>query len=275
MNFEFYKMHGTGNDFIVVDNFTGMLNDWPAEFVQTICQAHTGIGADGLLIIERTPAADFRMRFFNADGYESDMCVNGSRCICYMAHYLKIVGHKFRFLAGDGVHSAEILPERQVKIQVLLHAIQDNRTFPVDFELPDSLYFIKFLNTGVPHVVLQTSDQSDAPVERIGSALRFHSYYQPQGANVNFVQVLSNTIPFRLKIRTFERGVDAETLSCGSGATAAALSFFASAGFTQQRVQVETRGGDLTVSFTGNGENIYLQGPVRIVFKGTYFKEDT
>ncbi len=275
MNFAFYKMHGTGNDFIVVDNHKAEYIDWRYEFVRRICQAHTGIGADGLLVIEHTHKADFRMRFFNSDGNESDMCVNGGRCICYLAHRLKLVGKKFTFLAGDGIHLAEILPERQVKIQVLQHQMQDNRTFPVDFKLSHSLYFKKFLNTGVPHVILGGPDISGIPVEQIGRALRFHPYYKPAGTNVNFVQMISRTKPYALGIRTFERGVDAETLSCGTGATAAALSFFASGGSNEpKQVTMRTRGGNLIVSFIGDGEDVYLQGPVRIVYKGKYFKED-
>jgi len=275
MNFVFYKMHGTGNDFIVVDNHKEESLDWNHTFVRSICQAHTGIGADGLLVIEHTQNADFRMRFFNSDGYESDMCVNGGRCICYLAHRLKLVGNKFTFLAGDGIHSAEILPEQQVKIQVFLHQMQDKRTFPVDFKLSHSLYFKRFLNTGVPHVILEGSEISAVPVEQIGRVLRFHPYYQPAGTNVNFVQIISRTKPYTLGLRTFERGVDAETLSCGTGATAAALSFFATGESAKpQQVIVKTRGGDLIVSFMGDGEDIYLQGPVRIVYKGKYYKED-
>jgi len=274
MSFDFYKMHGAGNDFIVIDNRDRLYRQWPPEFVREICNARTGIGADGLLMIEKTPNAEFRMRFYNSDGFESEMCVNGSRCICYLAYHLKLVGKAFTFLAGDGLHAAEIISRHRVKIQVLMHTATDNRTFPVDFELPDSLYFKRFLNTGVPHVVIGSSDIWKVPVEGLGNALRFHEYYQPEGTNVNFVQVVSNTEPFKLKMRTFERGVDRETLSCGTGATAAALSFFSNNKNEHCNVKVETRGGELNVSFTGNGNDIYLEGPVKIVYTGTFFEED-
>ena len=274
MMLDFFKMHGTGNDFILIDNFKGSRHKWVPDFVQELCRAHTGIGADGLLIIEPAEDADFKMRFFNSDGHESDMCVNGSRCICYLANHLKIVGKKFRFMARDGIHRAEILPGDRVRVEVLYHPLKDDRTFPVDFKLPDSLYFRKFLNTGVPHVILETADARNAPVESIGKALRFHGYYAPEGTNVNFVQIINSTGPYRIRIRTYERGVDSETLSCGSGATAAALSFFAGKDNGRRQVGVLTNGGELTVCFSGEGEKISLQGPVKIVYKGTYLKED-
>jgi len=241
MNVDFYKMHGAGNDFIVIDNREGRYSRWEPGFIREICLQHTGIGADGLLMIENTPEADFRMRFYNSDGYEADMCVNGSRCICFLAHHLGIVGEEFTFLAGDGLHPGRILPDARVRIRVLIKAVSDERTFPVDFKLPDSLYFKRFLNTGVPHVVLETGDLSVAPVNEIGKLLRFHVYYQPEGTNVNFVQVVSHSRPFGLKMRTFERGVDAETLSCGTGATAAALSFFSAPGNKNPKLRWKRR----------------------------------
>ena len=123
MNVEFYKMHGAGNDFIVIDNRPGNYSDWKPEFIRGICLQHTGIGADGLLMIENTPEADFRMRFFNSDGFEADMCVNGSRCICFLAHQLGIIGKDFTFLAGDGPHPGRILPGARVKIRVLIKPV--------------------------------------------------------------------------------------------------------------------------------------------------------
>jgi diaminopimelate epimerase len=274
MNVDFYKMHGAGNDFIVIDNRQGRYSGWEPAFIREICRQHTGIGADGLLMIENTPEADFRMRFYNSDGFEADMCVNGSRCICYLAKHLGLIGDEFTFLAGDGLHPGLILPGSGVKIRVLIKPVNDERTFPVDFKLPDSLYFKRFLNTGVPHVVLEAGNLSDAPVKEIGALLRFHAYYQPEGTNVNFVQVVSKNRPFGLKMRTFERGVDAETMSCGTGATAAALSFFPAAADEKSDVRVETPGGHLLVSFTGRRGEIFLEGPVKIVYKGTYFKEE-
>jgi diaminopimelate epimerase len=274
MSFDFFKMHGAGNDFIVVDNRFAVNHQWSPPYVRTICRAHTGIGADGLLLIEKDPTAGFRMRFYNSDGYEADMCANGSRCICLLAHHLGVVGKKFSFRAGDGIHRAEILDGSRVKVELFIHPRSDPRTFPVDFKLPDSLYFKKFLDTGVPHVVLGVEDLSQIPVETIGKDLRFHPYYQPEGTNVNFVEVLPGGQENRLKLRTYERGVDAETLSCGTGATAAAIAFYAGGDGEKRTVHVATTGGALTVSFTGEGNEIHLLGPVEIVYKGTYFKEE-
>jgi len=153
------------------------------------------------------------------------------------------------------------------------HKDHDPRTFPVDFALPEFIYFKKFVNTGVPHVVLESSEFSSHIVSEIGRALRFHKYYQPEGTNVNFVQVLDMGDPIRLKIRTFERGVDAETLSCGSGATACALSYVGEKVQNDRSIEVETSGGKLYISILKNYDDIYLVGRVTYLFKGNYLME--
>jgi diaminopimelate epimerase len=270
---EFHKLHGTGNDFIVVNNWHRHFSEWQPDYIRRICARHTGIGADGFLAIEKSKRADFRMRFFNSDGIEAEMCVNGSRCIGYLAHRLNIVGTEFSFEAGDGIHHARITGPDRVQIQVLWHKEPDSRTFPVDFVLPDGVYFRKFLNTGVPHLVLECEDIGNVTVEQTGSALRFHSYYQPEGTNVNFVApepASPNTV---LNLRTYERGVDAETLACGTGATASALSYFSEPPPKDINITVNTRGGKLVVSILKNFADIYLQGPVAYIYKGIYSEE--
>ena len=270
---DFHKIHGAGNDFIVVNNWDGIYAQWEPQFVKHICKQHLGIGADGFLAIERSELANFRMRFFNSDGYESEMCVNGSRCICYLAHTLDIVKKDFTFEAGDGVHKAQIKSNNQVRIQVLWQRNFDSRTFPVDFLLPDGVYFKKFINTGVPHLVLECRDIENLPIAEIGHALRFHPYYQPEGTNINFVRKSDNKENLRLHVRTFERGVDAETFACGSGATACAISYVPDDLDHDTKVEVITRGGKLFISIIKNFADIYLIGPVRYVFKGIYSVE--
>ena len=263
---KFHKLHGTGNDFIVVNNWHKEYSDWKPAFIKQICTAHTGIGADGFLAIERSDRADFRMRFFNSDGYEAEMCVNGSRCICYLAHHEALVGEKFSFEAMDGIHSAQILGEYQVRVQVLWQNSNELRTFPAEISLPANIRYKQFLNTGVPHIVLDCDDVDQVDVRGLGEQLRFHKYYQPQGTNVNFAQLRDGL----LRIRTYERGVDAETLSCGTGATACAITYAGQMAGEEQRIVVETRGGKLFVYIDKKNRDIYLEGAVTHVFQGVY-----
>lgn len=274
MPFDFFKIHGTGNDFIVVDNRENAFPRKTPSFVKSICQVHTGIGADGLLLLEKSSLAHYRMRYFNSDGYEAEMCVNGSRCCSYIAHILGVIENKHTFEAGDGVHFGEILDKNRVKVEVKFNKADDLRTFPVDFKLQNSISFMDFLNTGVPHLVLSCDNIDSVPLEDVGKKLRFHDYYAPEGTNVNFVKAMENRNAISLKVRTFERGVDAETLSCGSGATASAISFYKRLKPDSNRIEVETRGGILFITLSNSLETIYLEGPVKFIFKGTYIEED-
>jgi diaminopimelate epimerase len=270
----FSKLHGTGNDFIVVDNFENRYNSWEPNFIKDICRRHTGIGADGLLVVEQSDHAGFRMRFFNSDGYESEMCINGSRCISLVAFRSGYISKNFTFEAGDGVHTGEIISDNMVRVQVILRPQPNEpRTFPVDFQLPGGIRFKRFLNTGVPHVVLQCENVDHVPVSTLGSDLRFHSYYQPEGTNVNFVESKKDHSELILRLRTFERGVDAETLSCGTGAAAAVLTFNEEAQLDCP-VKVQTRGGQLTVYADDAETNVYVEGPVEQVYHGAFSMED-
>jgi diaminopimelate epimerase len=272
MGFDFYKIHGTGNDFIAVDNRQNIFPSFDPGFIKNICTFHTGIGADGLLLLENSDHADFRMRYFNSDGYESDMCVNGSRCICYIAFLLQVIDKKHSFEAGDGVHYGEIVGQNLVKVEVKYHKNKDSRKFPVDFKLPKSISFVDFIDTGVPHVVLSCNEVVAAPVMELGNALRFHPYYAPEGTNVNFVEVRDTDQA--LLVRTFERGVDAETLSCGSGVAASVLSILGKTAGNSSEIIVRTNGGNLSVTKDENRNQIFLEGPVKIVYKGTYIEEE-
>jgi diaminopimelate epimerase len=278
MRVDFFKMHGTGNDFIVVDNFENRYNSWEAETVRTICRRRTGIGADGFLVLERSERADFRMRYYNSDGYESEMCVNGSRCISYFAYKKDYIKEVFTFEAGDGIHHGEIKSSAAVIVEVKVNKSKDElKTFPVDFELPEGIYFRNFINTGVPHLVLECIGINKIPVSEIGSQLRFHEYYQPEGTNVNFAELKESESGQMLSMRTFERGVDAETLSCGSGATAAALSFTGDPGFADKingQIRIQMPGGELLLHLENHGKKIFIEGPVVIVYQGIYTRED-
>lgn len=274
MGFDFYKIHGTGNDFIFIDNRDRMFRENDPGFIKHLCMMHTGIGSDGLLLLEISQLADFKMRYFNSDGYESEMCANGSRCTCYMAKLLGIIDKKHSFEAGDGVHLGEIIDKEMVQVEVLLKKEIELLEFPVDFKLPNSISFIDFLNTGVPHLVLECENVDLIPVDEIGSSLRFHNYYMPEGTNVNFVEKKITGDSINLKVRTFERGVDAETLSCGSGVTAAAISFFKRYNPKNKKIDISTRGGYLGVTLSDDFNSIYLEGPVKITFKGTYIEEE-
>lgn len=276
MGFEFFKIHGAGNDFVVVDNRKNRYNIWQAKNVNQICRMHTGIGADGLLLLEESDKSDFKMRFFNSDGYESEMCVNGSRCISYFAYQLGIIKKKFTFEAGDGLHRGEINQSDTVKVEVKVNKQERLRTFPDNFQLPRFIQYKNFINTGVPHLILHcdSEDLDSIAVKEIGSKLRFHEYFQPQGTNVNFVKILKDQTQLELRIRTYERGVEAETLSCGSGATAAALSYFNQNKYNSNNVVVITKGGLLKIYISLDNEQIFLEGPVEIAYRGKYLKED-
>jgi diaminopimelate epimerase len=231
------------------------------------------VGADGLLLLEPSSQADFRMRYFNADGYESSMCVNGSRCLSYYAYKNGIIKQYARFEAGDGIHRVKIENREDVAVQVLYNTIPEKRTFPVDFTLPKFINFKRFINTGVPHLILEVAQIQPIPVTELGRALRYHPYYQPEGTNVDFVEVDHSRKSLKLKVRTYERGVETETLSCGSGVTAAALAFMNYPQQNTDRVEVETWGGNLMVIVSREPQQIYLHGPVQVVFQAKYLKE--
>jgi diaminopimelate epimerase len=274
MKLDFYKMHGSGNDFIVVDNIKNRYTAWNPNYIKDLCERYTGIGADGILILEKSNNAPIRMRYFNSDGYEASMCANGARCISYLAYKMGLVKKKFVLEASDGLHQIEVHSQNQIKVQLNWSESEKSQIFPVDFNLPNSIYYKKFINTGVPHLVLQCKDINNVPVEEIGKALRYHPCYQPEGTNVNFVEVLKDYDEFRLKIRTYERGVESETLSCGTGVVASVLSFINYGSSPEQKVAVDTKGGELFVYISQDRKTVILEGPAVIVYKGIYVKEE-
>jgi diaminopimelate epimerase len=257
MEVTFYKYQGTGNDFIMIDNRDGR---FPAdqEVIASLCARHTGIGADGLILLQEHPGYDFSMRYFNADGAESTMCGNGGRCVIAFARYLGVCGDKTLFLAVDGEHSGEI---HDGLIRLKMNDVKEIR------ETGDGW----FLDTGSPHYVLFREEVEHTDVFREGRALRYSERFSPGGTNVNFTQVIGQQTIFN---RTYERGVEDETLSCGTGSIAAALTHTHIRQNVSSPVTVLTRGGKLKVHFQPGKEKIfreiYLEGPAQQVFRGVF-----
>lgn len=262
---DFFKYQGTGNDFILIDD---RAEQFPADnqaLVTQLCHRRFGIGADGLILLRNDssherpgherPASDFRMIYFNADGAEGSMCGNGGRCIVRFAHDLGLFESETRFRAVDGEHVAVVCEEDIFLKMGEVSSVEDHAPY-------------HFLNTGSPHVVTFTDDLTALDIVSDGRAIRYADAFQPGGTNVNFTQVLDDNTLF---VRTYERGVEDETYSCGTGVTAAAL--IAHRQFEMpDPVFIQTLGGNLRVSFEarsdGSFTNVYLIGPAKRVFAG-------
>ena len=254
MSVPFYKLSATGNDFVVIDHREKFLreSELPA-FVQTVCAYHTGVGADGLLLLENHDEADFRMRYFNGDGSHATMCGNGARAISWFARELSVWKESGRFIADDGMHRVESDPGR---IGITLN-IEPTHT---EVELSDREKAWS-INTGVPHLVLLSEDLEHEDVNALGRKYRWDSRFQPEGTNVNFVQVKKD----RLQVRTYERGVENETLACGTGVMASAIISGEESGLDFP-MQITVAGGDLEV--TRLEDEWMLWGGVDLVFTG-------
>jgi len=262
----FSKFSGSGNDFIIVDNREGAferLNLPAPELVRRLCRRRFSVGADGLILIERDPEVDFAWRFFNADGSEVEMCGNGGRCAARFAHLKGIAGPRMAFRTVAGVMRAEVLGER-VKLEV-----GRPRDIALDFELSVNGEMLRAdsLNTGVPHVVVAVGDLEGCDVTGLGRAIRYHAHFAPAGTNANFVRVAGGAV----HIRTYERGVEDETLACGTGSIAAAL-VAALKGQVASPVEIHTRGGEtLRIHFSREGggfRDVFLEGGAAYVYEG-------
>ncbi len=249
-------MHGAGNDFILVDDRDQIFPLEDVAFVQRIAARHTGIGCDGIILFQPSGVADLRMRFFNPDGNEQDMCGNGARCFARLAFDLGAVPEKMAIETRVGIVCAEVLDEQ---IRLIL-------TDPSDWRMGLDAGMgrvVDFVNTGVPHAVVRVEDLRGLDLPRLGGALRHHELFAPQGTNANFVKVEADAT---LSVRTYERGVEAETLACGTGATAAAL-VAAKRGWVGLPVAVHCAGGcDLTIDSGVAGTT--LSGGAEYVFEG-------
>lgn len=257
MNIEFYKYQGTGNDFVILDNRSGKYDGLDRGQVKFLCDRRFGIGADGLMLLNLYPGYDFEMKYYNADGGESSMCGNGGRCLTQFASDIGMTQTTYHFLAIDGPHESSIEADGKVALKM----------GDVNAVTEDHGNFI--LDTGSPHFVSFQEDVLHMDVSRKGKEIRNSARFKEQGINVNFVEQTQD--PDTIIVRTYERGVEDETFSCGTGVTACALvSAHNDNGFN--RVEVETRGGKLSVEYTKNGNHftdIWLQGPARRVFQGS------
>ncbi|HZI69186.1 MAG TPA: diaminopimelate epimerase [Hanamia sp.] len=262
MKIKFYKYQGAGNDFILIDNREKISHEFTVQHIKKMCDRHFGIGADGLMLLNNKEGFDFEMIYFNADGNEGSMCGNGGRCIVQFASNMGIKKNEYKFLATDGVHEAKIDLNKEVSLKM-------NDVTDVDFSMDHYV-----LDTGSPHYVKFVSDVQDLNVVSDGSKIRNSREFSEKGINVNFVQTLDDDHIF---VRTYERGVENETLSCGTGVTASALmAAHNDNGFNH--VEVRTKGGHLSVEFDKISDsefrNIWLSGPATFVFSGEYEIKD-
>ena len=258
MKIQFFKYQGTGNDFVILDNREGRYHSLTEKQIRELCDRRFGIGADGLMMLNNKEGYDFEMKYYNADGKEGSMCGNGGRCIVKFAFHLDIQPSLYHFLAADGEHEAEIDPDGTVSLKMK------------DVNGIEKYYADRVLNTGSPHYVKMVPSVDDVDVYKKGREVRYSREFEKEGINVNFVEQLEE--PDKIKVRTYERGVENETYSCGTGVTAAALvCYHNEAGFNE--VEVDTLGGRLSVEFDKTGENhfenIWLCGPAEKVFEGT------
>jgi len=261
----FYKMSGAGNDFIVIDNRDQIVSDKDLSgFIAGVCRRKMSAGADGLILIEASDRFDFRWRFFNSDGSKAEMCGNGARCAARFAHVTGIAGTTLSFETEAGVVSARI---KGASVKVKMPDPSDLRmAYPL--KLSDRSLKINSINTGVPHVVVMVEQLADIDVATLGREIRLHGAFAPAGTNVNFVQRSEGN---SIEIRTYERGVEDETLACGTGAIASAV-ISAHHFEINSPVEVKTRSGVyLTIHFDAQGDrfsNIYMEGDARIIYTG-------
>jgi diaminopimelate epimerase len=260
----FWKMNGAGNDFIVIDHRKPLIPvERMAEFARLVCRRKFSVGADGLFLLEPSQVADFRWRFFNADGSEAEMCGNGARCVARFAYMNGLAAARMRFETLAGIIDASVA-DTQVTIRMPApHSLQ----LDVEVEAAGQGWTVHSVNTGVPHLVVFVDDLDRVDVDALGRTFRYHARFAPAGTNVNFVARDKE----RLAIRTYERGVEAETMACGTGATAAAVVAVAR-GLAASPVQLTTRGGvPLRVQFSGDGpaaDHVLLRGPAHVVYRG-------
>lgn len=255
---KFFKYQGTGNDFVMIDQReTKFITRDDKDLIERLCNRRFGIGADGLILLQNKEGYDFEMIYFNSDGRESSMCGNGGRCIVAFAKQLGIIKDKTHFLAIDGEHDAIVRPDGWVELKMTDVKSVENGT---DFY---------YLNTGSPHYVTFVNDLEQVNVFEHGRAIRYNDRFKAEGTNVNFVEPNNGGI----SVATYERGVEDETLSCGTGVTAAAIAYYIKSGNNNiTKIPIQVKGGNLEVRFESEGQgftNIWLCGPAELVFEGS------
>ncbi|MCU0429479.1 MAG: diaminopimelate epimerase [Cytophagaceae bacterium] len=254
MKITFYKYQGTGNDFVLLDHRVPFFDKNNHALIEKICDRRFGIGADGFMLLENEPGYDFKMVYYNSDGKPSTMCGNGGRCIVKFAHDLGLASTNVSFVAVDGPHQAEVKGDWVYLQMIDVNGIEKGEDYC-------------YLNTGSPHYVKSVHNIQALDVQGEGKKIRYNERFKAQGTNVNFIEAEQQ----RLWVRTYERGVEDETFSCGTGVTAAALTM-AEQGW-ESPIAIRTKGGDLSVAFEKKGsgvyEQVYLNGPAKKVFEGT------
>ena len=256
MKMTFYKYQGTGNDFVVIDNRNGFFPKDNHSMIAEICNRKYGIGADGLLLLENNSKVDFTMVYYNADGKLGSMCGNGGRCIVHFANFLNIINENILFEAIDGLHEASI--------NNAIISLKMNNVASINVNTNSV-----FLNTGSPHHVEMVEDLKNYNVAENGFLIR-NKTYGKEGSNINFVEKIGRNL---FAVRTYERGVEAETLSCGTGVTAVAIALSETNRIDTNNVELHTEGGNLLVHFNklnGTYYDVYLEGPAKQVFKGEW-----
>ena len=289
----FMKLSGAGNDFVIINNLENIVDGTDTNFVKKVCERRMSVGADGVLLVEKadgigtgmsllpeetadgigtrmsplpeeTADVDFRMRYFNADGGEVETCGNGARCISRFAYLNGIVSEKMRFLTNAGVYESEVVGDN---VKVRMSQPTDIR-LNVPLQLKDGVHTVGFANSGVPHVVFFVDDLDGTDVFDMGQQTRYHADFTPAGTNANFIRIQSSE---RLDIRTYERGVEGETLACGTGSIASAI-VSAALGKVTSPVSVKTASGVvLKIHFDmsdGEPKNVYLEGDARVIYAG-------
>lgn len=246
----FYKYQGAGNDFILIDNRTSVLNTEDHQRIQGLCHRRFGIGADGLMLLQEHPEYAFEMKYYNADGFEGTMCGNGGRCIVQFAHDLGLIDKETEFLGADGAHRATVLPNKQINLE--MRGVDTYQTIGDDY----------FLDTGSPHYVIFVREHDEKRIREDGRTIRLQ-----HNCNVNFVQIAAEG---ELVVRTYERGVEDETYACGTGVVASSLAYSLRDG-AHSPVSVQALGGKLQVSFQRKNNSfttIWLTGEALQVYSG-------
>jgi diaminopimelate epimerase len=267
---EFTKASGAGNDFVLIDNMDGKLDVDKAKLAVAVCSRHFGVGADGLLLLEPSDQADFFMRYYNADGSYGGMCGNGGRCVARYAYLQEIARSPMRFMALDHIYEAEVIGQGvRLKMKDPFD-IRQAKTIQIENQKQD----VCFVNTGSPHAVIITDAINNIDVETLGRQIRYHEAFAPDGANVDFMSLSG---PSRIEMRTYERGVERETLACGTGAVASAAIAAIKHAFPSP-ISVKTRSGEeLVVHFHSSStkiSDVFLQGSAHLLFTGKFSYDD-
>jgi diaminopimelate epimerase len=259
MQVEFFKYQGAGNDFVIIDDRSLDFDRSNNSLVKLLCDRRFGIGSDGLMLLRPSDEYDFEMIYYNADGFEGSMCGNGGRCIVAFAYEQRIIKKVTKFIAVDGEHAASVIQhkgQQWVSLEM------------IDVDVIEKGQGFCYLNTGSPHYVQVVESLSNFDVVENGREVRNSDRFQKEGTNVNFIELTGDD---SLSIRTYERGVEDETLACGTGVTAAVLTAYSTGLSTAKEVKVRALGGELKVVFETSGESftdILLQGPAELVYKG-------